>query len=65
MIKLKVVESESDYRLLLRFSEGPSGVFDVAPFIEDRKGDRGNYFNPIPSVPFNCQPPLIAKSTPS
>ena len=34
MIKLKAVESKGDYRLLLRFSDGSSGVFDVAPFIE-------------------------------
>jgi len=32
-MKLKAVESKDGYRLLLRFSDGSSGVFDVAPFI--------------------------------
>ena len=34
MIKLTAVESKGGTRLLLRFSDGSSGVFDFAPFIE-------------------------------
>ncbi|TAM57253.1 MAG: DUF2442 domain-containing protein [Rhodanobacter sp.] len=34
MIKLKAVESKGGYRLLLRFSDGSSGVLDFAPFVE-------------------------------
>ena len=34
MIKLTAVESKGATRLLLRFSDGSSGVFDFAPFIE-------------------------------
>ena len=34
MIKLTAVESRSDYQLSLRFSDGASGVYDFATFIE-------------------------------
>jgi hypothetical protein len=34
MIKLTAIEPKGGTRLLLRFSDGSSGVFDFAPFIE-------------------------------
>ncbi|MDE1959456.1 MAG: DUF2442 domain-containing protein [Xanthomonadaceae bacterium] len=34
MIKLIAVEPKGSYQLLLRFSDGASGVYDFAPFIE-------------------------------
>ena len=34
MIKLKSIESKGGYRLLLRFSDDTSGVYDFTPFIE-------------------------------
>lgn len=34
MIKLTTVESKSGYRLLLRFSDDTSGVYDFMPFVE-------------------------------
>lgn len=34
MIKLIAVEPKERYQLLLRFSDGASGVFDFMPFIE-------------------------------
>lgn len=34
MIKLIEVESKGGYQLTLRFSDGASGVFDFAPFVD-------------------------------
>lgn len=34
MIKLIAIEREGGTRLLLRFSDGAYGVFDLAPFVE-------------------------------
>jgi len=34
MIKLKSIESKGAYRLLLRFSDDTSGVYDFASFVE-------------------------------
>jgi Protein of unknown function (DUF2442). len=34
MIKLTTVESKGGYRLLLRFSDDTSGVYDFTPFVE-------------------------------
>ncbi len=34
MNKLKAVEWEGEYHLLLRFFDGNAGVYDFAPFVE-------------------------------
>lgn len=34
MIKLTSIESKGGFQLLLHFSDGASGVFDFAPFVE-------------------------------
>ena len=34
MIKLTSIESKGGYRLLLRFSDKTSGVYDFTPFVE-------------------------------
>jgi hypothetical protein len=34
MIKLTSIESKGDFQLLLHFSDGASGVYDFAPFVD-------------------------------
>ena len=34
MIKLIAIESKGEAKLLLRFSDGSTGIYDFAPFIE-------------------------------